>query len=112
MGSLSPIPCDTKWSYAKLDANGMVECVKEKEVISDLATTGVYYWSRAGDFIKYADEMIAANERVNGEFYVCPVYNWAIKDGKSVKVVKCKKMWGLCVPEDLEIFKRDKMQVI
>ena len=110
-GSISvfhqPDANDTKWSYARLNEHGMVECVKEKEVISDLATTGVYYWSRAGDYMKYAEQMIAANERVNGEFYVCPVYNWAIKDGKTIKVIKCKKMWGLGVPEDLDIFKRD-----
>jgi len=102
-----PDSSDAKWSYTKLDENGMVDYVREKEVISEWATTGVYYWSRAGDFIKYAEKMIEANERVNGEFYVCPVYNWAIKDGKSIKVVKCKKMWGLGVPEDLETFKKD-----
>jgi len=110
-GSISvfhqPDATDKKWSYARLDSNGMVDCVKEKEVISDLATTGIYYWSKAGDFIKYAKQMMDANERVNGEFYVCPVYNWAIRDGKNIKVVKCKKMWGLGVPEDLERFKRD-----
>jgi len=98
---------DTKWSYAKVDDNGFVERVEEKVVISNIATTGIYYWSKAGDFVRYAKEMISMDIRVNGEFYVCPVYNQAIKDGKKIKVVTCTKMWGLGVPTDLEVFYQD-----
>ena len=98
---------DVKWSYCALGEDGLVKRVAEKKVISEWASTGIYYWRRAGDFVKYTQRMIDAEERVNGEFYVCPVYNWAIADGRRVKVIECKKMWGLGVPEDLEIFKRD-----
>lgn len=107
-GSISvfhqPNSNDTKWSYAKLDGNGMVVEVKEKQVISDLATTGIYYWKKAGEFIKYSKQMIKENDRVNNEFYVCPVYNYAIRDEKKIKVFMCSKMWGLGVPSDLEYF--------
>lgn len=99
-----PDPNDRKWSYARLDANGFVEEVKEKEPISDVATTGVYYWHRAGDFIQCAKEMIAKDIRVNNEYYVCPVYNEAISKGMKIKVSYCKRMWGLGVPADLEHF--------
>jgi len=99
-----PDPNDTKWSYAAVDEFGLVKRVEEKVVISDIATTGVYYWSSAGDFVKYAREMIDKDIRVNGEFYVCPVYNEAIKAGKKIKVVQCSKMWGLGVPKDLQTF--------
>jgi dTDP-glucose pyrophosphorylase len=108
-GSISvfkqPDKNDKKWSYVALNDYGYVECVKEKEVISDLASTGIYYWSRAGDFYKYANAMISDNEKVNNEFYVAPVYNRAILDGKKIKSIKCNKMWGLGVPKDLEEFK-------
>lgn len=99
-----PDPTDTKWSYARLDSMGLVQEVKEKEPISDVATTGIYYWHRAGDFIACAREMIAKNIRVNNEFYVCPVYNEAIAKGMRIKVSFCKKMWGLGVPADLDYF--------
>ena len=36
------------------------------------------------DYVKYAERMIDKNIRVNNEFYVCPVYNEAIKDGKKM----------------------------
>ena len=102
---------DKKWSYVSLDEMGFVNCVKEKEVISDLASTGVYYWSHVRDFVKYTMEMIDANERVNNEFYVAPVYNKAVADGKKIKVIKCNKMWGLGVPLDLDEFKRGYLRL-
>jgi hypothetical protein len=48
--------------------------------------------------------MIAKNIRVRNEFYVCPVYNEAIEDGKHIEICDCDAMWGIGVPEDLETF--------
>ena len=48
--------------------------------------------------------MIKNNIRVNNEFYVCPVFNEAIQDGKKIKTFHIEKMWGLGTPEDLEVF--------
>lgn len=93
-----------KWSYAKLGENNNVIEVAEKNPISDHATTGVYYYRRGSDYVKYAEQMIEKNIRVNNEFYVCPVFNEFIKDGKKVKTFNIEKMWGLGVPEDLEYF--------
>ena len=93
-----------KWSFAKLDNDGYVERVAEKEPISDIATVGVYYWTKGSDYVKYTEQMIAKNTRVNGEFYVAPVYNEAIQDGKKIKTFDVKKMWGIGTPEDLSIF--------
>ena len=91
-----------KWSFAKLDDEGFVTEVQEKNPISDLATIGFYYWKQGSDFVKYAEEMIEQDIRVNGEFYVCPVYNNAIKGGLKVRTFDTPKMWGLGTPEDLK----------
>jgi len=105
-------PEDRKWSYVKTDdTTGFVTCVKEKEVISTHASTGIYYWKRAGDFVKYAKQMIAKNNRVNGEFYVAPVYNEAVADGARIRISGCTKMWGLGVPEDLKTFKTEYLHL-
>jgi hypothetical protein len=78
--------------------------VAEKRPISDVATVGIYYWRRGSDYVKYAEQMIAKNIRVNNEFYVCPVFNEAIADGKRIRTFNIEKMWGLGTPEDLEHF--------
>lgn len=93
-----------KWSYARLDERGFVAEVAEKKPISDLATVGIYYWKRGSDYVKYADRMIEKNIRTNNEFYVCPVFNEAIGDGKLVRVKNIKKMWGIGTPEDLQTY--------
>ncbi len=94
-------PNDKKWSYASLNTTGFVDRVAEKEVISTHANTGIYFWSKGSDFVRYARQMIDKNIRTNGEFYIAPVYNEAIIDNKKIKIQNCKKMWGLGVPADL-----------
>jgi HAD superfamily hydrolase (TIGR01509 family) len=91
-----------KWSFAKIDEKGLVVEVAEKKPISDIATVGYYYWKHGSDFVKYAEEMIEENIRVNNEFYVCPVFNQAIKDCKQIRTFNVKGMWGLGTPEDLK----------
>lgn len=93
-----------KWSYAKLGPDGFVTEVAEKKPISDIATVGIYYYKKGSDFVKYAEQMIRKNIRVNNEFYVCPVYNEMIADNKKIRIFEVKKMWGLGTPEDLNYF--------
>ncbi len=93
-----------KWSFAKVNEKGYVTEVAEKNPISDNATVGFYYWKKGSDFIKYAEQMIQNDIRVNNEFYVCPVFNEAIKDSLEIKTFEIDKMWGIGTPEDLEYF--------
>jgi dTDP-glucose pyrophosphorylase len=100
------IPCfygeGNAWSYARTLDNGYVQEVAEKKQISNYATAGYYYWKKGSDFVKYAEQMIKDNSRTNGEFYVAPVYNWAVKDGKRVGVFMVDKLYSLGTPEDLQ----------
>ena len=93
-----------KWSFAKIDDNGFVTEVAEKNPISDNATVGYYYWKHGSDFVKYAEQMVERNIRVNNEFYVCPVFNQAIEDCKKIRIFESSKMWGLGTPEDLKYY--------
>lgn len=99
---------DPKWSFINFDSNNYVTEVREKEVISNEATVGIYNFNRGADFVKYAKRMIENNERVNGEFYVAPVYNQLIRDGKKICFYNIGSvnngMYGLGTPEDLKSF--------
>ena len=88
----------------RLGPEGFVTEVAEKKPISNIATVGVYYWKKGSDYVKYAKRMIKNNIRTNNEFYVCPVYNEAIKDKKNIISYQVDKMWGLGTPEDLKNF--------
>lgn len=97
---------DPKWSFALTDAGGLVTQVAEKKPISDLATVGIYLFSRGRDFVTAAADMIANNDRVNGEFYTCPVYNYMIRLGGRIGVYEIPRtaMHGIGTPEDLNIY--------
>jgi dTDP-glucose pyrophosphorylase len=99
---------DPKWSFARLNSEGFVSEVKEKEAISDKATVGIYYFSHGKDFIAGAIDMIVANDRVNNEFYTCPVYNYLISKNKKIGIFNIgpNKMHGLGTPDDLNEYIR------
>lgn len=94
-----------KWSYIKYNKEKYVSLVREKEVISNEATVGIYNYKHGSDFVKYAYKMIEKNIRVNNEFYVAPVYNEMIENRKKIGFYNIgDNMYGIGVPEDLEKF--------
>ena len=88
-------------SYVLLDKE-YVSKIAEKKVISNLAIGGLYYWKKGTDFVKYGSEMIERNERINGEFYVAPVFNKLIQKGGNVGIDRNTKHDIMGTPEDLE----------
>jgi len=101
---------DPKWSFIKYDEDGYVTLVREKEVISDQATVGIYNYSRGSDYVKYAHQMIDKDIRVNNEFYVAPVYNEMIEAGKKIQFCDVgNSMFGTGTPEDLDAFMKTEV---
>jgi len=95
---------DHKWSYCKVGVDGLVKEVAEKAPISSIANCGLYFFKRGSDFVKYARQMIEKDVRVNGEYYLAPVYNEMIADGKKIGIFKVDKMWGLGDPESFKAY--------
>jgi dTDP-glucose pyrophosphorylase len=99
---------DPKWSFVRKNAAGDVIEVVEKKVVSNEATVGIYNFSRGADFVRAAHAMIAKDLRVNGEFYVAPVYNELIEAGMKIRSYEIGAegvgMFGLGTPPDLEAF--------
>ena len=97
---------DPKWSFAKINENNLVTEVKEKVVISEYATVGIYLYSKGRGFIDASIDMIIKNDRVDNEFYTCPTYNYAIRDEAKIGIynIKFEQMHGIGIPEDLNIY--------
>jgi dTDP-glucose pyrophosphorylase len=102
---------DPKWSFVRTDPAGKVVEVLEKVPISDQATVGIYNFGSGAAFAAAASAMIEADEQVNGEFYVAPVYNRLIASGADVGTYDVggegRGMYGLGIPADLKLFLRD-----
>lgn len=64
-----------RYSYVRLDEDGLVTQAAEKRPISRHATAGFYWFRRGGDFVAAACEMIRKDAHVEGNFFICPVFN-------------------------------------
>ena len=93
-----------KWSFVKTNSRGFVTEVAEKKPISDIATCGIYWYRRGSDFVRCAENMIKKDIRVRNEFYIAPVYNELINEGKTLVPFYVHKMWGIGTPEDLRSY--------
>lgn len=99
---------DPKWSFARTDSAGLLLEIKEKVVISDLATVGIYGFAKAELAFTGIQKMRDAGDKTNGEYYVGPSYNYLVSLEKRVLVrdlgAVSSVMHGLGIPEDLNRF--------
>ena len=89
-------------SYVRLNTNNVVQEAREKEVISNHAIGGLYYFKSGFDFVSYAKIMIEKNIRVNNEFYIAPIFNLMISSQFKVTIDKNTRHDILGTPEDIE----------
>jgi UDP-N-acetylglucosamine diphosphorylase / glucose-1-phosphate thymidylyltransferase / UDP-N-acetylgalactosamine diphosphorylase / glucosamine-1-phosphate N-acetyltransferase / galactosamine-1-phosphate N-acetyltransferase len=101
---------DPKWSFARINTDGLVEEVQEKVVISQYATVGIYFYTKGTDYVNAAIDMIIENDRVKNEFYTCPTYNYAIKEKKKIGIynIDFELMNGIGTPDDLNHYLSDQ----
>ncbi len=95
-----------KWSYVETNSSGYVTRTAEKEVISNVATVGFYYFKKGSDFVAAADSMVEKKIMINGEYYVCPTYNELIAKGKKIRSMPVDEMWSMATPEDVAKFQK------
>lgn len=91
---------DPAYSYAELNADNRILRLAEKEVISNEAVCGVYFLKHGRAFCAAASAMIAADERVRGEFYISPVIS-RLCPYLDVRAVRVQRMYGMGTPEAL-----------
>jgi len=95
-----------QWSFVRLDNDGNAVEVAEKTRISDLATVGLYYFDAWSSFKQsYHDTHDEVMEKY-GETYICPLYQYCIDRGDSVRVTEIDSgsINVLGTPEDVVNF--------
>jgi len=94
-----------KWSFVRVQNDLVVE-LKEKEVISDIATVGIYLYSQGAFFVEASLDMMIEQDLVNGEYYTAPSYNYLIKEGKKIGIynINPNQMHGIGTPQDLKTY--------
>ncbi|HAS3630233.1 TPA: capsular biosynthesis protein [Vibrio cholerae] len=76
------------WSFAKPEHAGSTKVIQtaEKNPISDLCSTGLYYFHRKEDYLEAYREYVArpSQEWERGELYIAPLYNLLIQKGLNI----------------------------
>lgn len=90
-----------RYSYA-LTCDGVVKKTAEKNVISNDALVGAYYFNTAHDFISATDKLFSENKLSEiKEYYVSLLYNYLIRDGRTVLLYKVDSLYSFGTPEEL-----------
>ena len=85
-------------SYADIDDNGYVLKTAEKQVISNFASTGTYYFESIRTYKKYYQQ----SHFGPGEHYITPIYNSMISDNLIVRGFLAQNVFILGTPSDLK----------
>lgn len=99
---------DPRYSYALTDSNNRVIQTAEKEVISNHALAGAYFFSKASSFLTVAERLPQKESVKSAEFYVSLLYNDLIADGEYVLLAKADKYYSYGTPEELRRYQDEK----
>ncbi len=93
-----------RWSYVRLDGDGLIVEAAEKNPISMNATAGAYYFRQGLDFVQSAERMIEKDANTDGKYYVCPAYNEMILQGKKIGChqISRQSYFPLTTPKETE----------
>lgn len=92
-------PC---YSYAALGEDGYVTRTAEKEVISNYALCGAYFFSTGKRFKQIAHQLLNEPEFKKPEYYVSLLYNYLLADGEKVQLATMEEYYSYGTPEELK----------
>lgn len=91
-----------KYSYAEVGEDGYVVRTAEKEVISNHALCGAYFFSTGKRFKEIAYQLLNESEFKKKEYYVSLLYNYMLVAGEKVRLVPMEEYYSYGTPEELQ----------
>lgn len=91
-----------KYSYAETDDKGDVIRTAEKEVISNHALCGAYFFSSGKRFKQIAHQLLNESEFKKPEYYVSLLYNYLLEAGEKVQLAAMEEYYSYGTPEELK----------
>ena len=93
---------EPRYSYAALGEDGYVTRTAEKEVISNHALCGAYFFSTGKRFKQIAYQLLNEPEFKKPEYYVSLLYNYLLADGEKVQLAPMEEYYSYGTPEELK----------
>lgn len=92
---------EPRYSYAAIDEQGFVTRTAEKEVISNHALCGAYFFSTGRRFKDIAHQLLNEPEFKKPEYYVSLLYNYMLEAGETVRLASMEEYYSYGTPEEL-----------
>lgn len=73
-----------RWSYVRLDDQGLVIEAAEKRPLSRNAIAGFYYFKEGKEFVRLSMKHIEKGSEVDGQYYVAPILNEYVLENQPV----------------------------
>ncbi len=93
---------EPRYSYAALGEDGFVARTAEKEVISNHALCGAYFFASGRRFKQIAHLLLAETAFTKPEYYVSLLFNYLLKDGEKVWLASMEEYYSYGTPEELK----------
>jgi choline kinase len=75
-----------RYSYVRLNSDGLVSEASQQIPISQTATAGIFWFRSTADFVAAAKNLIRKNAGVAGKFFIAPSFNELVLQQKRVGV--------------------------
>ena len=90
---------DERHSFVTLDELGNAQFVAEKTRLSQLATSGNFYFAKTEEFLEASKWCFTNNTNLNGKFFVSTALNFYVYQGRKVSVERINstivcKLWA------------------
>lgn len=93
---------EPRYSYAEVGDNDYVTRTAEKEVISNHALCGAYFFSCGRRFKQVAHQLLDEPVFTKPEYYVSLLFNYLLKDGERVWLAPMEEYYSYGTPEELK----------
>lgn len=93
---------EPRYSYAALGEDGFVARTAEKEVISNHALCGAYFFASGRRFKQIVHLLLAEPAFTKPEYYVSLLFNYLLKDGEKVWLAPMEEYYSYGTPEELK----------
>lgn len=93
---------EPKYSYAEVGEDGFVKRTAEKEVISNHALCGAYFFSSGKRFKQIAHQLLNEPEFKKLEYYVSLLFNYLLEGGEKVCIAPMEEYYSYGTPEELK----------
>ena len=97
------------YSYVQINENSLLIQTKEKEVISNHAVCGIYYFRKLNQFKDAVIDLVVEADLSKGEFYMSNVYNHLLKSTENIGIFDINEFACVGTPEQLQQYIKDKI---